>query len=172
MAENRDRRNDNRREENDGLEKKLIAVNRVSKTVKGGRNMRFSALVVVGDGQGKVGLGMGKAAEVSEAIEKASKLAKRNMVSISLKENTIPHATTGKYGRGQVLLLPAEQGTGVIAGGAVRIVLEVAGVKDIRTKSLGSNNPINSAKATMQGLMSLRNADEIARLRGVDIATD
>ena len=115
---------------------------------------------------------MGKAAEVSEAIEKASKLAKRNMVSISLKENTIPHATTGKYGRGQVLLLPAEQGTGVIAGGAVRIVLEVAGVKDIRTKSLGSNNPINSAKATMQGLMSLRNADEIASLRGVDIATD
>ncbi len=172
MAENRDRRNDNRREENDGLEKKLIAVNRVSKTVKGGRNMRFSALVVVGDGQGKVGLGMGKAAEVSEAIEKASKLAKRNMVSISLKDNTIPHATTGKYGRGQVLLLPAEQGTGVIAGGAVRIVLEVAGVKDIRTKSLGSNNPINSAKATMQGLMSLRNADEIARLRGVDITTD
>ncbi len=172
MAENRDRRNDNRREENDGLEKKLIAVNRVSKTVKGGRNMRFSALVVVGDGLGKVGLGTGKAAEVPEAIEKATKLAKRNMVSISLKDNTIPHATTGKFGRGQVLLLPAEQGTGVIAGGAVRVVLEVAGVKDIRTKSLGSNNPINSAKATMQGLMSLRNADEIARLRGVDIAVD
>lgn len=172
MAENRDRRNDNRKEENDGLNKKLIGVNRVSKTVKGGRNMRFSALVVVGDGQGNVGLGTGKAAEVPEAIEKATKLAKRNMVSISLKDNTIPHATTGKFGRGQVLLLPAEQGTGVIAGGAVRIVLEVAGVKDIRTKSLGSNNPINSAKATMQGLMSLRNADEIARLRGVDVQAD
>lgn len=172
MAENRDRRNDSRKEENDGLEKKLIAVNRVSKTVKGGRNMRFSALVVVGDGQGRVGLATGKAAEVPEAIEKATKLAKRNMVTVSLKDNTIPHATTGKFGRGQVLLLPAEQGTGVIAGGAVRIVLEVAGVKDIRTKSLGSNNPINSAKATMQGLMSLRNADEIARLRGVDILVD
>ncbi len=172
MAENRDRRNDNRNREDDGLTKTLIGVNRVSKTVKGGRNMRFSALVVVGDGQGKVGLGTGKAAEVPEAIEKATKSAKRNMVTISLKDNTIPHATTGKFGRGQVLLLPAEQGTGVIAGGAVRIVLEVAGVKDIRTKSLGSNNPINSAKATMQGLMSLRNADEIARLRGVDIQVD
>ena len=172
MAENRDRRNDNRSREDDGLTKKLFAVNRVTKTVKGGRNMRFSALVVVGDGQGNVGLGMGKAAEVPEAIEKAQKLAKRNMVAISLKDNTIPHATTGKFGRGQVLLLPAEQGTGVIAGGAVRIVLEVAGVKDIRTKSLGSSNPINSAKATMQGLMGLRNADEIARLRGVDVNVD
>ncbi len=172
MAENRDKRNDNRNREDDGLNKKLIAVNRVTKTVKGGRNMRFSALVVVGDGQGNVGLGMGKAAEVPEAIEKATKLAKRNMVEISLKDNTIPHATTGKFGRGQVLLLPAEQGTGVIAGGAVRVVLEVAGIKDIRTKSLGSNNPINSAKATMQGLMSLRNADEIARLRGVEVNVD
>ena len=172
MAENRDRRNDRNREENDGLTKKLIAVDRVSKTVKGGRNMRFSALVVVGDGNGKVGIGTGKAAEVPEAIEKATQLAKRNLVSVSLKGNTIPHATTGKFGRGQVLLLPAEEGTGVIAGGAVRIVLEVAGVKDIRTKSLGSNNPINSAKATLEGLLSLRNAEEIAQLRGVDVVAD
>ncbi len=169
MAENRDRRNDRNREENDGLTKKLIAVNRVTKVVKGGRNMRFSALVVVGDGNGKVGLGMGKAAEVPEAIEKATQLAKRNLRQISLKDTTIPHQTIGKFGRGQVLLLPAETGTGVIAGGAVRMVLEVAGVKDIRTKSLGSNNPINSAKATIEGLYGLRNAEQIAQLRGVAI---
>jgi len=172
MADNRDRRNDRNREENDGLTKKLIAVNRVTKTVKGGRNMRFSALVVVGDMNGKVGLGMGKAAEVPEAIEKATQAAKHNIIEISLKGNTIPHAATGKFGRGQVLLLPAEEGTGVIAGGAVRNVLEVSGVKDIRTKSLGSNNPINSAKATIEGLRSLRNADEIAKLRGVEIVVD
>ena len=172
MADNRDRRNDRNREENDGLTKKLIAVNRVTKTVKGGRNMRFSALVVVGDGMGKVGLGMGKAAEVPEAIEKATQPAKHNVEQMSLKGNTIPHATTGKFGRGQVLLLPAEEGSGVIAGGAVRMVLEVAGVKDIRTKSLGSNNPINSAKATIEGLRSLRNADEIAKLRGVEVVVD
>ncbi|MBO5777785.1 MAG: 30S ribosomal protein S5, partial [Clostridia bacterium] len=120
--------------EDDGLNSKLIAVNRVTKVVKGGRNMRFSALVVVGDGAGKVGLGMGKAAEVPEAIEKATQLAKRNMATIALKDGTIPHQTTGKFGRGQVLLLPAETGTGVIAGGVVRAVLEAAGVKDIRTK--------------------------------------
>lgn len=172
MAENRDRRNDRNREENDGLNKKLIAVNRVTKTTKGGKNMRFSALVVVGDGNGRVGLGMGKAAEVPEAIEKATQDAKRNLVTVSLKGNTIPYATTGKFSRGQVLLLPAEEGTGVIAGGAVRMVLETAGVKDIRTKSLGSNNPINSAKATLEGLMSLRNADQIAQLRGVDVVVD
>lgn len=172
MAENRDRRNDKNREENDGLNKKLIAVNRVTKVVKGGRNMRFSALVVVGDGMGKVGLGMGKAAEVPEAIEKATQLAKRNMVQIALKDTTIPHQTIGKFGSGNVLLIPAEEGTGVIAGGAVRMVLEVAGVKDIRTKSLGTNNKINSAKATLAGLMSLRNADEIASLRGVDVVAD
>ena len=172
MANNRDRRNDRNREENDGLTKKLIAVNRVTKTVKGGRNMRFSALVVVGDGMGKVGLGMGKAAEVPEAIEKATQQAKHNIEQMSLKGNTIPHATTGKFGRGQVLLLPAEEGSGVIAGGAVRMVLEVAGVKDIRTKSLGSNNPINSAKATIEGLRTLRNADEIAKLRGVEVVAD
>jgi len=170
MAENRDKRNDRKQvEENDGLTQKLIAVNRVTKTVKGGKNMSFSALVVVGDGNGKVGLGLGKAAEVPEAIEKAKQLAKRSLAPISLKGNTIPHKAIGKFGRGQVLLIPAEEGCGVIAGGAVRMVLEVAGVKDIRTKSLGSNNPINCAKATVQGLLSLRNADEIAKLRGVDV---
>ena len=169
MAERDNRRNDRNREESDGLTKKLIAVNRVTKIVKGGRNMRFSALVVVGDENGKVGLGMGKAAEVPEAIEKATQLAKRSMYTIALKDTTIPHQTIGKFGRGQVILLPAETGTGVIAGGPVRAVLEVAGVKDIRTKSIGSNNPINCAKATLEGLCSLRSADQIAKLRGVDI---
>ena len=169
MAEQRDNRKRMNNREDDGLNSKLIAVNRVTKVVKGGRNMRFSALVVVGDGAGKVGLGMGKAAEVPEAIEKATQLAKRNMTTIALKDGTSPHHTTGKFGRGQVLLLPAETGTGVIAGGAVRAVLEAAGVKDIRTKSLGSNNPINCAKATLEGLCSLRNAEQIAKLRGVDV---
>lgn len=171
MADNRDRRNDRNRED-DGLNKKTIDVRRVSKTVKGGRNMRFSAVVAVGDGNGRIGLGMGKAAEVGDAVEKATQNAKRNIVTISLKGNTIPHSTIGKFGRGQVLLLPAEEGTGVIAGGAVRMVLEVAGVKDIRTKSLGSNNLTNCAKATLNGLLSLRNADEIAALRGVDVEND
>ncbi len=169
MAERDNRRNDRNREENDGLTKKLIAVNRVTKVVKGGRNMRFAALVVVGDQNGKVGLGLGKAAEVPEAIEKATQLAKRNMQDIALSGTTIPHQTTGKFGRGQVLLIPAEEGTGVIAGGPVRAVLEVSGVKDIRTKSLGSNNPINCAKATIDGLCSLRSAEQIAKLRGVDV---
>ncbi|MCQ2602391.1 MAG: 30S ribosomal protein S5 [Clostridia bacterium] len=174
MAEQRDNNRDNRRrannrEESDGLNSKLIAVNRVTKVVKGGRNMRFSALVVVGDGAGKVGLGMGKAAEVPEAIEKATQLAKRNLNTISLKGATIPHQTIGKFGRGEVMLLPAEEGTGVIAGGPVRAVLEMAGVKDIRTKSRGSNNPINCAKASLAGLGSLRSAEQIAQHRGVDV---
>ena len=169
MAERDNRRNDRNREESDGLTKKLIAVNRVTKVVKGGRNMRFSALVVVGDENGKVGLGMGKAAEVPEAIEKATQLAKRSMHTIALKDTTIPHQTIGKFGRGQVILLPAEPGTGVIAGGPVRAVLEVSGIKDIRTKSIGSNNPINCAKATLEGLCSLRSAEQIAKLRGVDV---
>ena len=154
------------REQNDNLSKKLIAINRVTKVVKGGRNMRFSALVVVGDENGSVGLGMGKAAEVPEAIEKATQLAKRAMKPIAIKDTTIPHEIIGKFGKGHVRLMPAEAGTGVIAGGPVRAVLEVTGIKDIRTKSLGSNNPINCAKATIDGLMGLRNAEQIAALRG------
>ena len=135
---NRDR--DNR--EDDGLIKKLVAVNRVTKVVKGGRTMRFSALCVVGDGKGMVGIGMAKAAEVPQAIEKANLRAKKAMVKIALVDTTIPHETIGKFGRGKVLLMPAQPGTGVIAGGPVRNVLEAVGIKDIRTKSYGSNNPI------------------------------
>ena len=166
MAE---RKGNRRNEETDSIQSKLINVNRVTKVVKGGRTMRFSALVVVGDGNGSVGLGLGKAAEVPEAIEKATQLAKKNMVKIALKDTTIPHKTVGKFGRGSVLLIPAQEGTGVIAGGPVRLVLEVSGIQDIRTKSLGTSNPINCAKATLEGLKNLRNAEEVAALRGVDI---
>ena len=164
MAKREERTN---REQNDGISKKLIALNRVTKVVKGGRTMRFSALVVVGDEKGSVGLGMGKAAEVPDAIEKATQSAKRAMKPIALKDTTIPHEIIGKFGRGQVRLLPADPGTGVIAGGPVRAVLEVTGIKDIRTKSLGSNNPINCAKATIEGLMGLRDAKQVAALRGI-----
>ncbi len=157
------------REPKDELIKKTVAVNRVTKVVKGGRTMRFAALVVVGDGKGKLGAGMGKAAEVPEAIEKATKAAEKSMFVVSTNGNTIPHATVGKYGRGNVVMLPAVEGTGVIAGGAVRMVLEVSGIKDIRTKSLGSNNPINAVKATIAGLKSLRTAEEIAALRGKSV---
>ncbi len=154
------------KEQKDELIKKTVAVNRVTKVVKGGRTMRFSALVVVGDGQGRVGAGMGKAAEVPEAIEKATKAAEKSMFVVSTAGSTIPHATIGKFGRGNVVMLPAVEGTGVIAGGAVRTVLEVSGIKDIRTKSLGSNNPVNAVKATIDGLKSLRTVEEIAALRG------
>lgn len=166
----RDERPQRNNEVQDEFVRKLIAINRVTKVVKGGRNMRFSALVVVGDENGRVGLGMGKAQEVPEAIEKAVQNAKRNIVAISMDETTIPHQAIGKFGRGQVLLMPAAAGTGVIAGGPVRAVLEAAGVKDIRTKSLGSNNPINCAKATFEGLTQLRTAEQIAALRGKDAA--
>ena len=159
--------NKNKRpEEDDGLIKKTVSINRVAKVVKGGRTMRFSALVVVGDGKGKVGVGMGKAAEVPQAIEKATQQAKRAMVDISLKGTTIPHETNGVFGRGHVLLLPAQEGTGVIAGGSVRSVLEAVGIKDIRSKSYGTNNPINCVKATFEGLKSLRTAEQISLLRG------
>lgn len=155
-----------RAEENDGLVKKLIAVNRVSKTVKGGRNMRFAALVVVGDGQGKVGCAMGKANEVPEAIEKATQRAKKNMTKCALVGTTIPHEVIGKFGRGTVLMKPAEEGTGVIAGGPVRAVMEAVGITNIRTKSHGTNNPINCVKAVIAGLQELRTAEQVARLRG------
>ncbi len=162
------RRNNRDRDarEDDGLIKKLVAVNRVTKVVKGGRTMRFSALCVVGDGKGMVGIGMAKAAEVPQAIEKANLRAKKAMVKIALVDTTIPHETIGKFGRGKVLLMPAQPGTGVIAGGPVRNVLEAVGIKDIRTKSYGSNNPINCVKATFNGLTNLRTREHIAELRG------
>ncbi len=157
------------REPKDELIKRTVAVNRVTKVVKGGRNMRFAALVVVGDGKNKVGVGLGKAKEVPAAIEKATKAATKAMVEISIVNETIPHAVEGIYGRGHVLLLPAREGTGVIAGGAVRAVLEVTGIKNIRAKCIGTNNPINSVKATIEGLKELRTADEIAKIRGIDV---
>ncbi len=157
------------REPKDDLIKKTVAINRVTKVVKGGRNMRFSALVVVGDGANRVGCGMGKAKEVPEAINKATKAAQKNMVEIAIVDKTIPHATKGVYGRGQVLLMPAEVGTGVIAGGPARAVLEATGIKDIRTKSIGTNNPINCVKATIEGLKSLRTAEQIAAARGISV---
>ena len=160
------RRPQRRQAEDDGLIKKLIEVNRVSKTVKGGKNMRFAALVIVGDGAGKIGVGTGKAKEVPEAIEKATLRAKKNMISVAVVDNTIPHQVLGRFGRGAVLMMPAAEGTGVIAGGPVRDVLEAAGISDIVTKSIGTNNKINVARATMQGLSQLRSAEEVARLRG------
>ena len=148
------------------FQEKMVSINRVSKTVKGGRNMRFAALVVVGDGKGRVGCGIGKATEIPEAARKAAEDAKKHLVNVSLKGTSIPHEAVGRYGTGEVVLLPAPEGTGVIAGGPARAVLELCGVKDIRTKSYGTNNPINMVKATIQGLASLRNAEEVAALRG------
>lgn len=148
------------------LQEKVVAINRVSKTVKGGRVMKFSALVVVGDGNGTVGFGLGKAAEVPEAIRKGLEDAKMNLHKIALNGTTIPHAVVGKFGAGQVLMRPAPEGTGVIAGGAVRAVLEVAGIKDIRTKCQRTNNPCNVVTATMNGLLSLMSAEQVAAKRG------
>ena len=162
----RENRPQRKQEENDGLIKKLIGVNRVSKTVKGGRNMRFAALVVVGDGNGKVGYGTGKAKEVPEAIEKATQAAKKGMIDVAIVDTTIPHEILGKFGKGAVLMMPAAEGTGVIAGGPVRAVMEAAGIKNIRTKSHGTQNPQNCVKATVAGLAQLKTAEQIAALRG------
>ena len=151
------------------LADKVVHIGRVTKVVKGGRTMRFSALVVVGDGKGSVGIGMAKAAEVPQAIEKANLRAKKAMVKIALLETSIPPETIGKFGKGHVLMMPAQPGTGVIAGGPVRNVLEAVGIKDIRTKSYGSNNPINCVKATFNGLKSLRTREQIAALRGKNV---
>ena len=148
---------------------KVVYLNRVSKTVKGGRVMKFSALVVVGDGKGTVGYGLGKAAEVSEAILKGIANAKKNMVTISLSGTTIPHEVIGVYGAGRVLMKPAAVGTGVIAGGAVRAVMEAVGISNIRTKCLRSNNPQNVVKAAMQGLMTLRSPEQVAAIRGKSV---
>ena len=149
------------------LQEKMVALNRVSKTVKGGRIARFTALMVVGDGNGHVGYGLGKAAEVPDAIRKGIEDAKKNMIEVSLKDTTIPHEVIGKFGAGTVLLKPAALGTGIIAGQTVRAVLELAGIKNIRAKSLRSNNKTNVVKATFEGLKQLRSVEEVAKTRGI-----
>ncbi|MCI0447835.1 30S ribosomal protein S5 [bacterium] len=151
------------------LKDQVVHINRVTKVVKGGKNLNFSALVVVGDGHGRVGFGKGKAKEVPLAIDKATKDAKKNMISVPLKGSTIPHEVLGKYGAGRVFLRPAAPGTGVIAGGPVRAVLELAGIQDILTKSLRSSNPYNVVKATFEGLRRLRSAETVAALRNKEL---
>ena len=166
MAYNNDRRDRRKDEAPSEFIEKVVSLNRVSKTVKGGRVAKFSALCVVGDGKGRVGFGLGKAAEVSEAIRKGLEDAKKNICTITLQGTTIPHEVIGEFGAGRVLLKPAPEGTGVIAGGAVRAVVEAAGIKNIRTKCLRTNNPANVVAATMEGLKSLRNAAQVAAVRG------
>ncbi|MDD3766354.1 MAG: 30S ribosomal protein S5 [Eubacteriales bacterium] len=152
------------------LKEKVVAINRVAKVVKGGRTFRFTALVVVGDQNGKVGCGMGKAAEIPDAIRKGIEAAKKNMIEVPIVGTTIPHEVIGKFGAGEVLLKPASEGTGVIAGGSARAVLELAGIRDVRAKSMRSNNPKNVVNATIQGLASLRNDEMVAKQRGVSVA--
>ena len=152
------------------LQERLVKINRVSKTVKGGRIQRFTAIMVVGDGNGHVGFGLGKAAEVPEAIRKSLEDAKKNIIKVSMNGTTIPHQVIGEYGAGRVLLKPASEGTGVIAGGYVRAVIDMVGIKDIRAKCLRSNNPCNVVKATFEGLRSLRTIEEVAAMRGKEVS--
>ena len=157
-----------RNRQNTDIKDRVVNINRVAKTVKGGRNIRFQALVVVGEEHGKVGVGLGKALEVPQAINKAKDNAKENMIEVKMSGTSIPHRITGRSGAGEVLLMPAAQGTGVIAGGSVRAVMELAGIKDVRAKNLGTANPLNVVSATMDGLKNLKSLDEVAKVRGKD----
>lgn len=156
-------------EKRDEFEKVTVDIRRVTKVVKGGRNMRFSALVVTGDGKGKVGVGMGRGAEVSIAMDKAGIDAKKHIIEVPLKDTTIPHEVIGKFEKTKVIMMPAKKGNGIIAGGSVRSVVELVGIKDITTKMYGSNNPVNCVKATLNGLQQLRSAEQIAKLRGKNV---
>lgn len=168
-AKRPDRKDRTPKKEASEFDKKVVSVRRVTKVVKGGRTLRFSALVVVGDGKGRVGLGIGKSKEVSSAIEKATTIAKKNMKNIPIVNNSIPHETIGKFSATSILMLPAPEGTGVIAGGSARAVIELAGIKNIVTKRHGSSNKINCVKATMEGLLNLKTKEEIARRRGKSV---
>lgn len=169
MAYNNNRRDNRKEEVQPEFIEKVVSLNRVSKTVKGGRIFKFAALCVIGDGKGRVGFGLGKAGEVSEAIRKGIEDAKKNMITVSLKGTTIPHEITGVYGAGKVMLKPAALGTGIIAGGKVRAVLECAGISNIRAKCLRSDNPTNVVKAVMAGLKELRTAEEVAKIRDISV---
>ena len=164
-------RRENRRPEkvSDGLEKRMVSLNPITKVTKGGKTMRYDALMVVGDKNGKVGIGLAKALDVTNAIEKATLLAKKNMISVCIDGTTIPHDIIGKFGTTKVIMMPSPEGKGIIAGGAVRDVVELAGIKDITTKLYGSNNPVNCVKATFEGLKALRTAEQIAALRGKSV---
>lgn len=172
--ERKPRRDSNRNQaprEQDEFDKKMVAVNRISKTVKGGRKMRFNALVCVGNHNGKVGIGMGKATEVSLAIEKATVAAKKHVIDVAMNGTTIPHEVDGIFETTKIIMMPSKEGNGVIAGGAVRDVVELAGIRDITTKLYGSNNPVNCVKATFEGLKALKTAEQVAALRGVSSDT-